>query len=108
MLMVPLDLVGDIFNLIGGSIGGLPTLVVMAVPFIVGIIVGFLVKKMLKWAILAFVVLIVLAYFGVWGLSFGTLKDWGVVAFQSAIIVVGVLPLGLGFIVGLVLGFIFG
>jgi uncharacterized membrane protein (Fun14 family) len=108
MLILPLDLLGDLFNLVKGSIGGLPTLVVMAIPFIVGIVIGFLVKKFLKWAIIGLVIVVVLAYFGVWGLSFNTLQSWGAGAFQLAIILVGLLPLTLGFVIGLILGFIFG
>jgi uncharacterized membrane protein (Fun14 family) len=108
MLILPLDLLGDLFNLIGGSLGGLPTIVIMAIPFIIGIVVGFLAKKFLKWAIIGFIILVVLAYFGVWGLSFGTLATWGTVAFQLAIVVVGLLPLTIGFVIGLILGFVFG
>jgi uncharacterized membrane protein (Fun14 family) len=108
MLIVPLDLLGDLFNLIGGSLGGLPTVVIMAIPFIVGIVVGFLVKKVLKWAIIGFIIVVILAYFGVWGLSFNTLWTWGAVALPLAIAVVGLLPLTIGFVIGLILGFVFG
>ncbi len=107
------DLIGDIINFITkGTVIGLPTIVFMAIPFIVGLIVGFLVKKFLKWAIIAAVIVFVLAYFGVWGLSFGKLTDWakiyGPLALHEAILIVGILPLGIGFIIGLIIGFIFG
>jgi uncharacterized membrane protein (Fun14 family) len=108
MMFLPLDILGDILALISGSIGGLPTIVVMAIPFIVGLIIGFLIRSFLKWAIIAFIIVLVLAYFGVWGLSLNTLQQWSGVAIQGAIIVIGILPLGLGFIIGLILGFIFG
>ncbi len=112
-MVVALDLLSDILKFItGGSIIGLPTIVVMAIPFIVGLIVGFLVKKFLKWAIIGIVIVLVLAYFGVWGLSFTTLENWartyGPLAMQEAILILGILPLGIGFIIGLILGFIFG
>jgi uncharacterized membrane protein (Fun14 family) len=84
----------------------------MAIPFIVGLIVGFLAKKFLKWAIIGAVILVVLAYFGIWGLSFDKLHQWaityGPLALHEAIAVIGLLPLGIGFIVGAILGFIFG
>jgi uncharacterized membrane protein (Fun14 family) len=108
MMILPLDLIGDILGLISGSIGGLPTILVMAIPFIVGLIIGFLVRNFLKWAIIAFIIVLILAYFGVWGLSFNTLQQWSGVAIQGAIIVIGILPLGIGFAIGLILGFIFG
>jgi uncharacterized membrane protein (Fun14 family) len=112
-MIFPLDLIGDILGFItSGTIAGLPTIVVMAIPLIIGIVVGFLVKKFLKWAIIGAVILFVLAYFGVWGLSFGKLEEWaatyGPLAVQEAIVVIGILPLGIGFIIGVILGFIFG
>ncbi len=108
MFVFPLDIWSQIIGLLQGTTVGLPTLVIMAIPFIVGIVVGFLVKKFLKWAIIAFVVLIVLAFFGVWGLNFATLTQWGGIALQWGILIVGVLPLTFGFVIGLILGFVFG
>lgn len=108
-----MDLIGDLLGFItGGTIAGLPTIVIMALPFIVGLVLGFLVKKFLKWAIIAAVILVVVAYFGFFGLSLGALQDLAVtytpVVYQYGILLFGILPLGLGFIVGLILGFIFG
>jgi uncharacterized membrane protein (Fun14 family) len=112
MFVVPFDLVGDLFNLLGGSIAGLPTIVIMAIPFIIGLIVGFLVKKMLKWAIIIGVIVLVIAYFGWFGLSYSALGNlvttYGWTAAQGAILLFGILPLGIGFILGVILGFIFG
>jgi uncharacterized membrane protein (Fun14 family) len=112
-MVLPLNLFYDIINFIThGTIIGLPTIVFMAIPFIVGLILGFLVKKFLKWAIIAAIVVVIIAYFGVWGLNFSKLQGWattyGGLAIQEAIILIGLLPLGLGFIVGLIIGFIFG
>ena len=97
--------------IISGSIGGLPTIVVMILPFIIGLIVGYLVHKFLKIAIIAAIILIVLSYLGFFALSLGTLKDladkYGPIAYQYGVLLIGMLPLGIGFIVGLILGFIF-
>jgi hypothetical protein len=112
MILVPLDLLGDLLGKIWGSIGGFPTLVVMAIPFIVGLVVGFLVKKFLKWAIIAGVIVVVIAYFGFFGLSLTSLGSlatkYGPIAAQEAILLFGLLPLGIGFVIGVILGFIFG
>ena len=112
MLFLPFDLLGDLLSKITGSIGGLPTIAIMAVPFVVGLVVGFLVKKVLKWAIIAGIIVVVIAYFGFFGLSLSSLGDlatkYGPVAAQGAIALFGLLPLGIGFIIGLILGFIFG
>ena len=112
-MIIALDLLSDLGGFItGGSVNGLPTLVIMAIPLIVGLVVGFLLKKFLKWAIIAFVIVLALAYLGVWGLSFAKLQEWatlyGPLAVQEAILVIGILPLGIGFVIGLILGFIFG
>ncbi len=110
MLVVPLDLLSDLLGRITGSIGGFPTIVIMAIPFIVGLIVGYLVKKVLKWAIIIGIIVVVLAYFGFFGLSLSGLADlvtqYGPMAAQEAILLFGLLPLGIGFIIGLLIGFI--
>lgn len=112
MVILPLSLISDLLGKITGSIHGIPTLVIMAVPFIVGLVVGFLIKKALKWAIIAGIIVVVIAYFGFFGLSLSSLGNlvtkYGPIAAQEAILLFGLLPLGIGFVIGLVLGFIFG
>jgi hypothetical protein len=107
-----LGVLDDIFKFItSGSIGGLPPIVVMIIPFVIGLIVGYLVHKMLKIAIIAGIILVVVSYFGFFGLSLGALKDlsdkYGPIAVQYGILFMGMLPLGIGLIVGLIIGFIF-
>jgi uncharacterized membrane protein (Fun14 family) len=102
----------DIFGFItSGSIGGLPPIVVMIIPFVIGLIVGYLVHKMLKIAIIAAIILVVVSYFGFFGLSLGALKElsdkYGPVAVQYGVLLMGMLPLGIGLIVGLIIGFVF-
>lgn len=101
----------EIFGFItSGSIGGLPTFVVMILPFIIGLIVGYLAHKFLKIAIIAAVIIVVVAYFGFFGLSLGTLKNvaetYGPVAVHYGALLIGMLPLGLGFFVGAIIGFV--
>ena len=107
-----LGAIDDVIHFItSGTIAGLPTIVVMILPFIVGLIVGYLVHKFLKIAIVAAVILVIVAYFGFFGLSLGTLKSlsdkYGPIAIQYGTLLIGILPLGLGFIIGLIIGFIF-
>ena len=95
-----------------GNIAGIPTIVIMAIPFIIGLIIGFLVKKMLKIAIIAAIIVVIVSYLGLFGLSLGALKDiadtYGPAVFHYGALLIGMLPLGLGFIVGLIIGFVFG
>ena len=107
-----LGVLEDIFGFItSGSIGGIPPIVVMIIPFIIGLVVGFFVKKMFKIAIIATVILVVVSYLGFFGLSLVALKDladkYGPMAIQYGVLLMGMLPLGLGFIVGVIIGFIF-
>jgi uncharacterized membrane protein (Fun14 family) len=107
-----LGVIDDIFRFItSGSIGGLPPIVVMIIPFVIGLIVGYLVHKMLKIAIIAAIILVVVAYFGFFGLSLGVLKNladtYGPIALQYGTLILGILPLGIGFIIGVIIGFIF-
>lgn len=107
-MIIPLDLLGDLFGMIGGNLSGIPTIIFMAIPFIVGLIVGFLVKKALKWAIIGAIIVVLATYFGFFGLTWGTLGNVGMDVIQGGILLFGMLPLGLGFIIGLILGFLFG
>ena len=102
----------EVINFItAGSIGGLPPIVLMIIPFVIGLIVGYLVHKMLKIAIIAGIILVVVAYFGFFGLSLGTLSNiaetYGPIAIQYGILLMGMLPLGIGLVVGVIIGFIF-
>ncbi len=102
----------DVFGFItSGSIGGLPPIVVMIIPFILGLVVGYFVHKFLKIAIIAAIILVVVSYFGFFGLSLGALNDlagtYGPIVVQYGTLLIGILPLGIGFIVGLIIGFIF-
>ena len=103
--------IDEVFNFItAGSIGGIPPLVLMFIPFVIGLVVGYLVHKMLKVAIVAAIVLVVVAYFGFFGLSLGALGGiadaYGPIAIQYGVLLMGMLPLGLGLIVGFVIGFV--
>lgn len=101
----------EIINFItSGSFSGIPPIVLMIIPFIIGLIVGYLFHKMLKIAIIAAIILVVVAYFGFFGLSLGALKNiaetYGPIAIQFGVLLIGMLPLGLGLIVGIIVGFV--
>lgn len=106
-----LGVLEEVFGFItSGSLGGLPPFIVMIIPFVIGLIVGYLVHKMLKIAIIAAIILVVVAYFGFFGLSLGALSNiadiYGPIAVQYGVLLMGMLPLGLGLIVGFIIGFV--
>jgi uncharacterized membrane protein (Fun14 family) len=107
-----LGAIDQVINFItSGSIGGIPPWVIMIIPFVIGLVVGYILHKTLKIAIIAAIILIVVAYFGFFGLSLGALKSiadtYGPIAIQYGVLLMGILPLSLGLIVGFVIGFIF-
>jgi len=96
----------------GGSIAGLPPLVVMAIPFILGLIVGFLIKKSLKKALIIGIIIAAVTYFGFFSLSLDGLEDiiaqYGPMSVHYMVLLLGMLPLSVGLIIGLAIGFLFG
>jgi uncharacterized membrane protein (Fun14 family) len=83
----------------------------MIIIFVVGLIVGYLIHLFLKIAIVAAIILFVVAYVGLFGLSLSLLKNcavqYGSIMYQYGALIIGVLPLSIGFVIGVVIGFIF-
>jgi len=107
-----LGLWDEIINLLtSGQFFSIPTIPLMIASFIIGLILGYILKKAIKILIIVAIVAIVAAYFGWLGLSFDKLKNavelYGPQVAQYAAILIGALPLGLGFLVGFLLGFVF-
>lgn len=103
-------MIDELLNFItNGSIAGLPPLAVMIVPLVLGLLVGFLARKFLKIAVIAIIVLAVAAYLGLYALDISALQQLGVqygpLALSYGALVIGVLPLSIGFIIGAVVGF---
>jgi uncharacterized membrane protein (Fun14 family) len=109
-----MSIVNDLIGALGGTIGGLPTIVVLVAPFVVGLVIGFLIKKLLKIGIILGLITLVAVYFGFVSLDTisTTLSDlvdkYGPVAMSYVAVFFGIVPLGLGLIIGIALGFIFG
>jgi len=96
-----------------GSLLGLPATIFMSVPFILGLILGFLIKKALKWAVIGIIVVGGGLYLGVLNMKdietyLRALGKYAPELMQYAAIVLGMLPLGLGLAVGLLIGLKYG
>ena len=107
-----MTLVGDLFNLIGGSLGaGIPSLAVMAIPLIVGIVVGYLLRKALKIGIVLIIVAIIASYLGFVSLASieqgakNLVTTYGPVASTYVAIFLGIIPLSIGLVIGIIIGF---
>ena len=108
-----MNALGEVIHFItSGSISGLPPIVLMIIIFVVGLIVGYLIHLFLKIAIIAAIILFVVAYLGLFGLSLSTLKNdatqYGPIVYQYGALIIGILPLSIGFIIGLIIGFVLG
>jgi len=107
-----LALIDDIIALISGSIYGVPTIVIMIIPFIVGLIIGFFIKKILKIMIIVAIIALIASFLGLVSLTsiateLGHLAStYGPQVYYYISLVIGVLPLGLGFLIGLIIGFL--
>ena len=104
--------IGQVIHFItSGSIGGLPPIVLMIIIFVIGLIVGYLIHLFLEIGIIAAIILFVVAYFGFFGLSLGAFKNYatqyGSIIYQYGALIIGILPLSIGFIIGLIIGFVF-
>jgi len=108
-----LGLLDELLRFIGGgNIAGLPPLVVMVIPLILGLIVGFFVKKSLKRALMVGLIIAAVTYLGLFSLSLGGSKDiiarYGPMSVHYVVLLLGMLPLSVGLIIGLTIGFLFG
>ena len=104
--------IDQVFHFItSGSIGGLPPIVLMIIIFVIGLKVGYLVHLFLKIAIIAAIILFIVAYLGFFGLSLNSLKNYatqyGSIVYQYGALVIGILPVSIGFIIGVIIGFVF-
>jgi len=84
----------------------------MAIPLILGLIVGFFIKKSLKRALIAGLIIAAVTYLGLFSLSLDGLKDitalYGPMSVHYVVLLLGMLPLSVGLIIGLTIGFLFG
>ncbi len=106
-----MGLLEDLFQFItGGAISGIPSWGFMIIPFVLGLVAGFFIKKVLKLALIAIVILFVLTYVGILNFGLGSLEvliaQYGPIAIQYAAVLLGLLPLSLGFAIGAIIGFL--
>jgi uncharacterized membrane protein (Fun14 family) len=106
-----MSILEDVFGFItSGSISGIPTIVWMILPLIIGIIVGYFLHKFLKIAVIIGVVVAIAAYLGFFNLSTSSMtslvEQYGPIVVQYGTLLIGILPLGIGFIIGFGVGFL--
>jgi len=103
----------DLFHMMSGNFGSLPSLLVMAVPLIIGLILGYVIKRILKIGLILVAAALVASYFGL--INLGSISSeaqslvtkYGPVANSYISLFFGVIPLSIGLVIGFLLGFIF-
>ena len=108
-----MGLIDELLNFItNGNIAGMPTLAVMSIPLVIGLIVGFLAAKFIKIALIVIIILAVVIYLGFYSLDISTLQQlanqYGSSALSLGAFLIGLLPLSIGFAIGAIIGFILG
>jgi uncharacterized membrane protein (Fun14 family) len=102
----------NIVEVVTGTLAGLPTPLLMAPPFILGAILGYFLKKLIKWVLVITIIAIVGSFLGFFNLASastearGLIARYGPEALNYLTLTVGVLPLGAGFILGFAIGFL--
>ncbi len=101
------DIIGFITS---NTISGIPAIVWMILLLIIGVVVGYLLHKFLKIAVIIAVIVAIAAYFGYVSLSTASMSSlidqYGPMVVQYGTLLIGILPLGIGFIIGFAVGFL--
>jgi uncharacterized membrane protein (Fun14 family) len=92
---------------------GIPSIVILAIPFIIGLVIGLIIKKAIKIGIIVLVIALVASYLGF--ISLGNLAqgaknlvtNYGPVALSYVALFFGIIPLSIGLVIGVIIGFIF-
>ena len=115
---IPPNVWGELFKIAlsqvpNVSFNGIPGIGFLSIPLVVGLVLGFFVKKALKITLIGLIIVSGGLYLGVLSMSdiqyyLEVGKGFGPEVMQYAAILFGMLPLGLGFFVGLLIGLKFG
>ncbi|KON34013.1 MAG: hypothetical protein AC479_02460 [miscellaneous Crenarchaeota group-6 archaeon AD8-1] len=103
------ELLGLIFS---NNINGIPIILVMAIPFFIGLVIGLLIKKFFKIIIIFAIITLIFSYLGFLTINLSLLKSisdtYGPLIIHYITVITGILPIGLGLVAGLIIGFFFG
>ena len=107
-----MGLESDLFNLMSSTFGaGIPSIVVMALPLIIGIVIGYLIRKAIKIGIILALILIIAIFFGFISLANvesgakELITKYGPMAASYVAIFFGIVPLSIGLVIGIIIGF---
>jgi uncharacterized membrane protein (Fun14 family) len=107
-----MGLESDLFNLMSSTFGsGIPSLVLMALPLIVGIVIGYVLRKAIKIGIILLIIVLVATFLGFVSLANveqgakELITKYGPSAASYIAILFGIIPLSIGLVIGIIIGF---
>jgi uncharacterized membrane protein (Fun14 family) len=106
-------MINELFGFLSsGNIGGIPTIIIMSIPFVIGLFIGFFIKKFFKIIIIITIIAVIASYIGFFTINLSSLKNiadaYGPEVIHYGTMLIGILPIGLGLFAGLVVGFLLG
>ncbi len=103
----------EFLRILGGSIRGFSPIFIVAVPLIIGIAIGYLIRRVLKVGIILALAALLATFLGLINLGAvageltGIVHKYGSVVLSYLAIAFGVIPLTVGLLIGIILGFLF-
>lgn len=98
------------FDKVGALLGqNLPmTLGIVGIEFVIGLILGLIVKKLFKVVVTTAVLVGIGSYLGILSVNWHLIKNYTTEAIAVSTLVLTILPLGAGLVVGGIIGFLKG
>ncbi len=102
---------GAVSNFVlNGTISGIPVAGFSLFSFILGLAIGYLLRKLIKLALLVGFIVIIASYLGFINVSEvkSMAQKYGPDIISYLALIIGIIPVSLGLIIGLVIGFFYG
>lgn len=100
-----------IFNFVlNGTISGIPVIGFSIFSFILGFVIGYLLRRLIRLALLVGFIVIIASYLGFINVSEikSMAQRYGPDIISYLAFIIGIIPMSLGLIIGLILGFLYG
>ncbi|MGB9729047.1 MAG: hypothetical protein ACP5GU_02110 [Thermoprotei archaeon] len=102
---------GTISNFVlNGTISGIPVAGFSLFSFILGLVIGYLLRRLIKLALLVGFIVILASYLGFINVSEvkNMAQKYGPDIISYLALIIGIIPVSLGLVIGLVIGFFYG
>jgi uncharacterized membrane protein (Fun14 family) len=96
--------------IVNGSISGIPVAGFTLFSFILGLMIGYLLRRLVKLALLVGFIVVLASYLGFINVSEikNIAEKYGTEVISYIAFFIGILPLSIGLVIGLIIGFLFG